>query len=193
MAVDATRVLVGTPDQATSGAILSAVVGTTLPTSAVDTLAAAFTDSGYISEDGLQLSPSISTSDVNDWSGSLVRRIKTTFDGTLTWTQLETNEAALKATFGDSNVTVTAANATHGTQYAVSLNGNLPETKSWVFKIKDEKNRVLIVVPMGQVTGVEDVDFTAGDAIGWGVTLSCYPDSSGNSIYIYTDDGITNP
>lgn len=191
MAVDATRVLVGSPDQATSGAILSAPIGTTLPTTAVDTIDAAFTDSGYVSEDGLVFSPDISSNDINDWSGSLVRRIKTTFNGTLAWTHLETNEGALKNTFGDNNVTVTAANQTHGAQLAVAINGEFPAAKSWVFKMKDGLNRILVVVPNGQVTGIEDVDFTAGDAIGWGVTLSCYPDASGNSLYVYTDDGVT--
>lgn len=192
MALDASRVLVGTADQTGAvGAIFSAPIGTTLPTSAIDTLNTAFTDSGYVSEDGLSFSPDLSTSDINEWNGALVRRVKESFDGSLSWSHLETNENALKNTFGDSNVTVTAANTTHGKQLAVAINGDLPAAKSWVFKLKDGLNRILIVVPNGQVTDVKDVSFTASDAIMWGVTLSCYPDSSGNSLYIYTDDGVT--
>lgn len=191
MAVNAQKVLVGMPDQATTGAILSAPLGTTLPTSAVDTLDATFGDSGFVSSDGLTLGLDISTSDIRDWSGSLVRRLKESFDGTLSWTHLETNEAALKNAFGNSNVTATAANTTHGAQLAVAINGELPAAKSWVFKMKDGTNRIMIVVPNGQVTSLADVNFTSSDAIGWEVTLAAYPDSSGNHIYIYTDDGVT--
>lgn len=190
MALNASRVLVGTADQTNAtGAILSAPIGTTLPTSAVDTLDAAFTDSGYVSEDGLNLTNDISTASISEWNGQLVRRVKESFDGSLSWSHLQTDEVSLKNTFGDDNVTVTAATATHGQQIAVAINGELPAAKSWVFKLKDEDNRILIVVPNGQVTDVEDVSFKASEAIMWGVTLSCYPDASGNSLYIYTDDG----
>lgn len=192
MALNASRVLVGTADQTNAtGAILSAPLGTTLPTDATATLDAAFTDSGYVSEDGLNLTNDLSTASISEWNGQLVRRVKESFDGSLSWSHLETNEAALKNTFGASNVTVTAATATHGQQFAVAINGELPEAKSWVFKLKDGDNRILIVVPNGQVTDIEDVSFTASDAIMWGVTLSCYPDANGNSLYIYTDDGQT--
>jgi hypothetical protein len=192
MALNASRVLVGTADQTNAtGAILSAPIGTTLPTDATATLDASFTDSGYVSEDGLTFSPDLSTTDINEWNGALVRRIKESFDGSLSWSHLETNEAALKNTFGDDNVTVTAATATHGQQLAVAISGELPAAKSWVFKLKDGDNRILIVVPNGQVTDIEDVSFTSSDAIMWGVTLSCYPDANGNSLYIYTDDGQT--
>lgn len=190
MALDATRVLIGTPDQATTGAILSAPLGTTLPTSAVDTLAAAFKDSGFISEDGLTLGNDISTSDIFEWGGSMVRRVKESFSGTLSWGQLETTEESLKNAFGDSAVTATAATSTHGAQLAVAIKGELPAAKSWVFKLKDGANRMLIVVPNGQVTSLEDVSFTSSDAVIWGVSLACYPDSNGVSIYIYTDDGV---
>lgn len=187
--LDATNVLVGTPDQAAgTGAILSAPLGTTLPTS-VDDATTGFVDSGYISEDGLQLANDLSTTDIMDWSGSLVRRIKESFSGTLTWNQLETNAEALKNAFGDDAVTVTAATQTHGEQLAVAIKGELPAAKSWIFKIKDGNAKILIVVPNGQVTSLGEVSFTAGDAIVWPVTLSAYPDSTGTSIYIYTDNG----
>ena len=184
------NVLVGTPNQANgTGAILSAPLGTTLPTS-VDDATTGFTDSGFISEDGLQLTNDLSTTDIMDWSGTLVRRIKESFSGTLAWSQLETNAEALKNAFGDDAVTVTPATQTHGEQLAVAIKGELPAAKSWVFKIKDGDAKVLIVVPNGQVSSLGEVNFTAGDAIVWPVTLSAYPDSTGTSIYIYTDNGV---
>lgn len=191
MAVNAANVLIGSPDQATTGAILSAPLGTSLPTSAVDTLDGAFKDSGYVSADGLQLTPDISTADINEWGGALVRRVLENFNGTLSWTMIETNEESMSVAFGDSYVTATAANASHGNQLAVALGAHLPEAKSFVFKMKDGDNRILIVAPNAQITEVGEVSFVNNDAIGWQVTLSCYPDSTGESIYIYTDDGQT--
>lgn len=191
MAVNAENVLIGSPDQLTSGAILSAPLGTTLPTSAVAELDAAFVDSGYVSADGLSLSPDISTADINEWGGALVRRVIESFNGTLSWGMLETNEAAMKVAFGDDYVTATAATTEHGAQLAVRLGSHLPAAKSWAFKMKDGDTRILIVVPNGQISNVEEVSFTATDAITWNVELSCYPDSTGESIYIYIDNGKT--
>lgn len=189
MAVNASQVLIGSPDQATTGAILSAPLGTTLPTSATDTLDEAFVDSGFVSEDGLTLAPGVSTADVREWGGSLVRRILQSFDGTLSWAMLETNEAALRAAFGDEYVNVVAASAAHGKQITARLGAHLPAAKSWVFRMKDGNNRIMIVVPNGQITTVNDISFTSSDAIAWSVELSCYPDATGESIYVMTDDG----
>lgn len=189
MSVDAGNVLVGAPDQATTGAIMSAVLGTAIPTSATGPINAAFTGSGYISEDGLQLTPDSSTTDIKDWSGATVRRILEDFTGTLSWAHLETSEEALRNWFGDENVTVTPANGTHGKQIRATLGAYELPRKSWVFKMKDGDARILIAVPDGQVTSRDAVSFTRSNAITWPVELTAYPDASGNSIYVFTDDG----
>lgn len=189
MGVNAQNVLVGAPDQAITGAILSAPLGTPLPTSAVDALNAVFADSGYVGPDGVTLTPERSTTDITDWSGALVRRILETFNGTLAWAHLEINEESLKNSFGDDHVIVTPASVAHGKQIKVEIGAHEMPRKSWVVKIKDGKNRVLIVVPDGQVTETAEITFAASGAITLPVTLATYPDGSGNSIYIYTDDG----
>lgn len=190
-------VRVGAPDQATTGAILHAPVGTALPTlSSISkegvTINQAFTGNEYVSEDGLTLSPSMSTSDIKDWSGSTVRKVLESFDGNLKWKMISTNEGALDVAFGAANVTTSAATGTHGKQVQAALGARLPDPQSWVFLMKDGDARIVIVVPKGQVTEVGDVTFAANEAVGWEVTLSCYPDSSGNSIYIMTDDGVVS-
>jgi len=190
MAVDSANVLVGAPDQATTGAILSAVIGTALPTTALTALAGAFADSGYVSEDGLTLTPELSHESIMDWSGAVVRSALDSFVGTLAWSHLEVSEDALKTWAGEDNVTVTAATGSTGTQYAVSLGANAMPRKSWAFKIKDGAKRVLIVVPDGQITEMGEISFKRSEAITLSVTLTTYPDSSGNNIYVYTDNGV---
>lgn len=188
-------VRIGAPDQKTTGAILSAPVGTSLPTlssitKAAVTLDSAFTGNEYISEDGLTLTPAVSTQDIKDWSGAVVRKILESFDGTLAWTMISTNANALGVAFGHEHVTTSDATSTHGKQVRAELGAHLPAERSFVFLMKDGDARIVIVVPRGQVTEVSEVTFTTTGAVGWGVTLSCYPDESGESIYIMTDDGV---
>ena len=188
-------VRVGAPDQKTTGARLHAPVGTTLPTlssitKASVTLDQAFVGDEYVSEDGLTLSPSISTADIKDWSGATVRKVLETFDGTLSWTMISTNKNAMEVAFGTDHVTSAAATSTHGAQVRAGLGAHIPEPQSWVFLMKDGDARIVIVVPKGQVTEVGEVTFAANEAVGWEVTLSCYPDDSGECIYIMTDDGV---
>ena len=188
-------VRVGAPDQKTTGAIKHAPIGTTLPslssiTKAAVTLDPAFVGNEYVSEDGLTLAPSMSTTEIKDWSGATVRKVLESFDGTLSWTMISTNEGALGVAFGADHVTTSAASATHGKQAMVELGAFLPEAQSWVFLMKDGDARIVVLVPNGQVTEVGEVTFAANAAIGWQVTLSTYPDESGNCIYIMTDDGV---
>jgi hypothetical protein len=37
---------------------------------------------------------------------------------------------------------------------------------------------------------VDEIDFVANDAVKLPLTLTTYPDDSGNNIYIYVDDGL---
>lgn len=190
-------VRIGAPEQKTTGAIKHAPVGTTLPVlsdigASGVTLDPAFVGDEYVSEDGLTLSPSMSTTNIKDWSGTVVRKLLEEFDGTLSWTMISTNEDTLKIAFGDDYVTSAAASSAHGAQVRAALGAHLPDTQSWVFLMKDGDARVVIVVPNGQITEVGDVTFVSNNAIGWQVTLSTYPDSDGNSIYIMTDDGVVS-
>ena len=187
-------VRVGAPDQSTTGAIKYAPLGTTLPSlsnitpSAVQ-LDQAFTGNEYVSEDGLTLTPSMSTTEIKDWSGTTVRKVLESFDGTLSWTMISTNASAMGIAFGANHVTSSAANATHGNQVKVELGAHIPEAQSWVFLMKDGNARIVVLVPNGQITEVGEVTFASNAAVGWNVTLSCYPDSNGECVYILTDDG----
>lgn len=184
-------VLVGAPDQLTTGAIACAAVGSTLPTDATTALGNAFTPAGYVSKDGLSFSPSLSTNDIEDWDCNIIRKLVDKFEGPIQLTMYQTDEQTLKLVFGDSNVVKTAASSSHGVQLKTSIGARLPDRKAWVFNMKDGSNRIRIVLPDAQVTNWGQVNFKKNDAIGWQVTLTPYPDASGNNVYIYTDDGNT--
>lgn len=194
MAVDASKVLIGTPDQLTTGAIMCAPVGTKTPdlddiTPSAVNIDASFTDTGYASSDGVELTTDYSTSDIRAWGGALVRRVLEEFTGEITWTMIQADESSFKMAFGDSYVTTNKATTTHGNQMKAAIGPHLPDRKAWVFKMKDGAARMLIVVPNGQVTSLDTVSFNDTDAVGLSVTLSCYNDDAGEAIYILTDDG----
>ena len=189
-------VRIGAPEQGVTGAIKHAPLGTAIPTladikKAGVTLNQAFAGDEYVSEDGLTLAPSMSTTEIKDWSGATVRKVLESFDGTLSWTMISTNQGALSIAFGSNHVTANAAGTDHGAQVQAALGAYLPEEQAWVFLMKDGDARIVIAVPDGQITEVGEVTFASNAAVGWNVTLSCYPDTSGNSIYIMTDDGVT--
>lgn len=190
MGLDVSKVLTGAPDQKTTGAILDAPLGSKLPTDATTALDKAFTSSGYISEDGLSLSTDRSTNDVKEWGGSNVRKFLESFDATLSWSELQMSYEALCHAFGAAQVIKTPKDTSHGERIEVQISGELPEARSWVFQLKDGNNRVRIVVPNGQITSVDEIAFTANDAVKLPLTLTTYPDASGKNIYIYTDDGL---
>lgn len=194
MPVNTRQVYVGTPDQLTTGAVLHAPVGTPLPdlddvTPSEVTVNKAFKDGGYVSSDGVTLTPDMSTSDINDWSGALIRRVLEAFNGEVSFTMIQSDGETFKMALGEDYVTAQAAGSTHGNQVMAKFGAHLPDPEAWVFKMKDGAARILICLPNAQVTAMDEVTFNATDPIGWALTLSCYPDESGVSIYILTDDG----
>ena len=188
MPVSAADVMVGAADQETTGAILNHDTGQSKPSNALDNLNG-YQDSGYISSDGLTLTPEYNTTDITEWNGALVRRIIESFNGTLSWAHLETNEESLRTWAGD--VDVTEATADVGKTIEAGLGAHEHPHRTWAFRIKDGERRILIWVPDGQVTSAGEVTFTKSGAVTWPVTLSTYPDKHGNCIYIILTDGKT--
>lgn len=190
MAVNSANVYVGAPDQSVTGAILSAPYGTALPATVVATLNAAFVDSGYVDEDGVTLTPDRSTTSIKDWSRAEVRRVLDEFTAEIGWVHLELSEEALYNYFGDDNVAVTAATVSTGKRMIAKLNASDMPEKSWVFQIKDGDKKIRIVVPRGQVSTQGEITLVTNDAVKLPVTLACLPDANGDSVIIYTDDGV---
>lgn len=194
MALDAAKVLIGTADQqTTTGAIRSGDVVSTIPATftAAETAANALSDSGYVSEDGLEMGNDISTADIREWNHSIVRKVLDTFDNTLTWSLIQFDEASWVQALGAEYVEKTAATATHGEQLHIKLGAHLSPVQSWAFMLKDGDTRVIIFVPRGQITTLDSITFNATDPVAIPVTLSCYDDGTGETCHIFTDDGKT--
>ena len=191
MAVDSKKIIIGAPDQATTGAVSYADISATMPTTAIATLSGEWTDTGYVSEDGVSLTPNYNTVGIKDWSRTAVRQLLDEFTGEVAFAYIQTDYASLVAIFGGSNVTKTDATDGHGEQITVKMGARMAPAKAWCFSMKDGDARARIVLPNAQPVLDGDVTFVANEPIKWGIKLKCNADANGDNIIILTDDGIT--
>lgn len=195
MGTDAKKVFIGLADQSkTTGALQRGAVLTTIPAdfAAAQTAITSWSSSGYVSEDGASLSTSISTTDIREWNRQTVRRLLEEFDGTITLTLIQLDEESAKQCFGADSVTKVAANSTHGEQLHIKLGAHLDESHGWALRMKDGDAKFIVLIPNGQVTSGVDITFAANSAINLPITISANDDGTGESIHIYTDDGVTS-
>lgn len=168
MATDATLVRVGV-----TGTVWTALQGVpTLPGDAL-TAPTGFTDLGYISEDGVTQSISNSTNDIKAWGGDTVRTIQTEHDLQFTFTMIETNAETLKLYYSDPNATASA----------VSITSAQGVRQTMILDVVDGDQAIRLELPDCQVTEVGDIVYATEDAIGYEVTITCYPDNTGVKAY----------
>lgn len=165
-----------------TGAIYRAPLGTTVPTTATETLNAAFKAMGYVSADGLTNANSASTSNIKAWGGDTVLVTQSDKTDTLAFTLLEVlSKDVLSAVHGSANVT---GSLTDG--IAVEVNADLQEEAIWVIDMIMRGNVAKrIVAPDAVISAMADVVYKDDEAVGYGVTLTCLPDSDGNTHYEY--------
>lgn len=191
MANTAANVVAGHP--LVTGGLLWAPTGTALATDAVTSLNGSFVGLGYLADDGVEKTINRDTDQITAWGSDVVLVNQTKFGLSFQFTLIEAfNAEVQKAVFGSTNVTTTAANGSHGAQLASKINALQLDHKSWTFEIKPNTlKKARIVVPDGQIVEVSPVKITDADVLAYEVTLQAYPNSSGDSGYFYTDDGVT--
>lgn len=185
------------PSPRVSGSILRAPLGTALPTTSyavLDGAAGKFKDLGFANDAGLRQREERTATDVFVWGGDLAGTLQERYSRTMTFTLMQfMNTDVLATAFGISNVSVVAADDTNGKEIAIKLNPQLLDTVSWVFDGFYKENLVRIVIPIGRVTTIGDVDLTHKSYSTIECTLKAYPDSQKNHGYMYLNDGILAP
>jgi hypothetical protein len=169
-------------------------LGATLPTTSYATLdgtpITGFVDLGFADENGLKQKETRSTTDVFVWGGDLAGTLQDKYDRTMMFRLMQfRNVEVLKASFGISNISVVAATTTNGKEIAVKFNPQLLDTRSWVFDGFYNANLVRVVIPIGRVITVNEIDMTHKTYMTTECTLKAYPDSNKNHGYMYINDG----
>ena len=177
MAGNALNVTAGKPN--TSGAVFTAPAGTALPTSASATLNSAFKDMGFVSEDGVTKSTSISTTTIKEWGGAPVL---VTQDEKIISVKLKLIEYKRKDVHsfvhGSANVTES------GGAITIKNNADDPGEQAMVIDMILRGNiPYRMVIPRGKITAIGDIVYKSNDAIAYDITIATMLDDSGNSVY----------
>ena len=173
----AANVAVGKPNLAVSGGVLVAPIGTDRPTSATGPYDAAYESVGYVSTDGVTESSERSTEEIRAWGGQKVRTVQTEHGTTVSFTLIESrNAAALRFVFGDDNVVVS------GGEITVKRNEKVLPYTQIIIDLLDGDNSAHLDIGRGQVTEVGDVTYVDGEAISYELTISCDPDDNGDTL-----------
>lgn len=181
------------PSPRTTGSVLWGPTSATLPTTSYTALVGGtggLADLGYIDENGLKQKEDRTNTDVFAWGGDLIGTLQDKYSRTMTFKLMQFNNAAVQsASHGIGNVSVTAATTTNGNEIAVKLNATLLDTRAWVFDGIYGVQLCRIVIPIGRVVSVGDVDMTHKAFSTVECTLKAYPDANKNHGYMYLNDG----
>lgn len=170
------NVVVGAP-----GIAYFAPAGTTLPTTADEALDDAFEDLGEVSEDGLVESHNQTSAKINNWAGTTIREDLTE----------QTDQYAIKFLESNPGVFETYYGPQDDPETVIHVKKQKGRRGVWVFDILDGDNVLRKVVPDGQVITIDDINHKVGEAVTYGVHITCYPNGDDDTMLIYPLVGVT--
>lgn len=155
-----------------TGMFFTAPAGTALPTSALDTLSADWSEAGVITADGADWDTGKDSDALRNWAKEVERLVSSDEGGTVQTSIMETTKRALETIFGADNVTYTAADQTHGNITSVTVApGVSAPPMAFLFLMKDGDDALMLGTSKGIVRDLDTVGFKPTEAIEWGITI----------------------
>lgn len=168
---------------AIGGAVSVAPTTATLPTDATTSLSG-FANLGYVSDEGVTHSITRDSEDIKAWGGDTVLTLQTSFAETFQMKLIEAmNTDVMKVVFGDDNVSGALA-----TGITTIVNSKELPAHAWVIDMIWNGALKRIVILNGKITEIGEVNYADNDAVGYDITITALPDTSGNCSYEYTKD-----
>lgn len=173
MALDSDNVRV-----ALTGAVYVAPVGTTLPATISDTLDGAFADLGYLSDDGVEITPDAKTNETKAWQNDATVRRDLTRSWSMKFTAIESNTATVELYFGGTVTTV-------GGSSSLTVGAPDVDKRAFVVDCVDGDNLLRYVIPVGSLSDMDAISHKNADPIAYGMTVGIY-EVDGVDFYRYS-------
>lgn len=127
---------------------------------------------GAVSGDGITWATGKDSDPLRNWAKEVERLIASDEGGTVTAPLMYTEQKTLETIFGKDNVTVAAADSTHGALVSVNVApGVSASPASFLFIMKDGDDTLMLVTSHGIVREVSDITMSPTEAIVWECTI----------------------
>lgn len=128
---------------------------------------------GYLSEDGLTEGSGQETSEIKAWQkGVVIRKVissqEKTFGLTLIQSEFKVLDLFYSKPTWSGNGTATA--------FKMLYKGAKSDIRRFGFDVLDGTKHQRIIVPRGEITAREDIEYGTDNAVGYPFTLTAYPD-----------------
>ncbi|MGE3835245.1 MAG: hypothetical protein AB7H43_10710 [Acidimicrobiia bacterium] len=179
MAVDVDEVVI-----AGNGQVYVAPLGTAGPTNIATALNAAFVELGYVSEEGVKLSPGMETKAIMAWQAFYgIRRIVTGRSLSAAMTLLQWSDVSIKLAFGGGSIATASGVHTYTPPDPEDI-----DYRAMVLAWQDGVKSYRLHLPRVMVTEVGDINLTRADAAGLAMTFSVDAVDGAQPLVLITDD-----
>lgn len=176
-----TEVRIGAPAQV-GGYGRVAPIGTARPTDAKTALLPAYTDFGYISDDGIEVTTENGVETIKDWNLDDVAWTQKSNECSLKFRVLQLNAETAKMQFGAANVTLTGT-APNQTVTKVRYTGEMLKAQQWAFLMEDLNGPMILDIADGTCTGMQGFKLKKNVVIGFDIELKLRKDPTTNSFF----------
>lgn len=160
-----------------------APLGTDLPQTAVDELAAEFEGHGVCGEDGYTNNVKRDVTRHRDFAGKVCHVTQDGYEETIQITFYEQNPVSLGAAYGDDNVTVSYTEGHR--QMFVGHGADMLPRQSFVARVLEGERTATYVVPEGQITEIDQQQLRVSQIWMITVTLDCYKPSPNDGLNVH--------
>lgn len=165
-----------------NGLVAIAPEGAILPVDASTALDAAFTELGYIDEEGVNFAPDLTVEDIMAWQSlSPIRTLLTAYQLEASFSLMEWTEDSLLLAFGGGIFT---DNLDGTWDFDLPAPGERP-TYAMVIEGHDGSERYRVVLPRTELIDTDDIPLNKGGASLLGVTIKALAGANGRAGAIY--------
>jgi hypothetical protein len=163
---------------ASDGHIQVGAVGVAAPADATAAPGVGWTDLGYASEDGVTITPSLDTEDINAWQSAVpVRRIVTGSSLEIGFTLLQSNEDTMALYFNAVQ---------NGSNFELPV-APAPLERALLVDWIDGGENFRLLVPRAQLTDAGELTLARGEAVGFEMTFTALAPAAGPLAIVLTE------